>query len=118
MNTPWGPAQQEDHIGMGIISVSTAGHGGYFVPADLRRLMPSAALKTFAGPGWYEEDCDWCLVALSFPHLFSEEAHAAAVRTAEAWGSVEVCKAFNIKRPAENELDRLNGRRQERGAQR
>ena len=111
MNTPWGPAQQEENIGMGIISVSTAGHGGYFVPKEIRALMPRAALTTFAGPGWYEEDSDWALVALSFPHLFTEEHREMAIRTAEKWHSKEVAEAFNLKgRPLENELDRLKKR--------
>jgi len=110
MNTPWGHAQHTQNIGMGIIRVDTAGHGGYYVPPETLKLMPRAALKTFAGRGWYEEDSDWALVCLSFPHLFSAEAHEQAVRTAEVWHTVEVCKAFNIKRPLENELDRLHKR--------
>ena len=110
MFTPWGHSQQVKEIGLGIIRVDTAGHGGYFVPPDARRMMPRAALKTFAGPGWYEEDSDWALVALSFPHLFPPEALDAARKTVAGWHSVEVCKAFNVERPEKNHLDEMHDR--------
>jgi len=115
MMTPWGPAQQEENIGMGIIRVDTAGHGGYFVPPDARRMMPKAALKTFAGLGWYEEDGDWCLVALSFPHLFTAEHLEMARRTVAAWHSKEVCRAFNVERSERNFYDEMRERDAARG---
>ena len=102
MYTPWGNADSIKNIGRGILSISTPGHGGYFVPVNERAKMPAAALKTFAGGGWYEEDCDWCLVALSFPDLFDEPAIAAAVKTCEDWLTAEQCAAFGLKQSARN----------------
>ena len=116
MMTPWGPSQHEDHIGMGIISIQTAGHGGYFVPPEIRKLIPAPARKTFAGPGWYEEDGDWCLVALSFPHLFTAEHLDMARKTAAAWHSKKVCQVFNIvERPERNFYDEMRERDAARG---
>lgn len=37
--------------------------------------------KTYAGSGWYEEDCDWCLVVLAFPSLFDTRSCYYAVKT-------------------------------------
>lgn len=42
--------------------------------------MPEALrdYATYAGPGWYEEDCDWALVVASFPELFDDYHKYAA----------------------------------------
>lgn len=96
MRTPWGKADHVTDIGRGIKCVSTPGHGGYFVPAETRKQMPPAALQTWAGPGWYEEDCDWALVALSFPELFPAEAIEHAKTTVSNWMSAEKCAAFGL----------------------
>lgn len=102
MYTPWGKADQVRHIGRGIKSVCTPSHGGYYVPPAELAKMPEAARKTHAGPGWYEEDCDWCLVALAFPDLFEEPAIAAAVTTCENWMTAEQCAPFGLKMSARN----------------
>ena len=83
MHTPWGPSQQQEKIADGIVSYSTAGHGGYHVSAARLAEMPDCIrdFKTYAGTGWYEEDCDWCLVALSFPSLFDNRSCYYAVKT-------------------------------------
>jgi hypothetical protein len=38
------------------------------MPAPLREFQPWAA------PGWFEEDCDWTIVALALPQFFWEDA--------------------------------------------
>lgn len=38
-------------------------------------------IKPFAGLGWYEEDCDWAIVALAFPQFFPADAIPAALAT-------------------------------------
>ena len=82
METPWGQAQGVKAIGKGIIFVSTASHGGYFVPhAYLDLIAPSwrAYAKRWSGSeNWYEEDCCWAGVALAFPDLFPADALVAA----------------------------------------
>ena len=69
VHTPWGPAQQVERIAEGIDFYSTAGHGGYKISAERKKAMPEPyrSHQTFAGGLWYEEDCDWAVVALSFP---------------------------------------------------
>ena len=88
MKTPWGESQSIDKVGdgsSGILFVSTASHGGYYVPPGLHSMMPPVYQKTFAGGPWYEEDCDWAKVVLSFPHLFPEKLVANAHTGARAY---------------------------------
>ena len=83
MHTPWGLSQQQKKIADGITSYSTASHGGYHVSAERLAEMPECIrdFTTYAGAGWYEEDCDWCLVVLSFPSLFDARSCYYAVKT-------------------------------------
>jgi hypothetical protein len=71
-STPWGPSHSARHIGEGIFSHSTSSHGGLFVPPEKLAEMPAALrCNCYAGGGsWFEEDCEWSLVCLAFPHLF------------------------------------------------
>lgn len=82
-STPWGPAQDVRMIAPGITSYSTAGHGGINISTARLAEMPEQlrSVAPFAGPGWYEEDCDWAIVALAFPLYFTADHLAAAVRT-------------------------------------
>lgn len=85
MNTPWGKADHVDLVAPGITSVSTPSHGGYHL--DPVRMSAVHArfphFGTFAGGPWFEEDCDWAVVALTFPELFDEDNLRAAIRIAE-----------------------------------
>ena len=78
-STPWGRADSQRQIAPGITWYSTPSHGGFYLHRDRIAAMPAVYRDrpTFAGPGWYEEDCDWCLVALSFPDLFPTDQEAA-----------------------------------------
>lgn len=71
--TPWGPAQTARTIADGIVVYSIASHGGIHLSDERLAQMPPllAAMPPFAGHGWYEEDCDWAIVALAFPDYFS-----------------------------------------------
>jgi hypothetical protein len=94
MQTPWGRADNRVAVGNGGIAFfSTPSHGGYYVPPELRETMPQPyrAHEPFCRQaGWYEEDCDWSAVALSFPHLFG----AATLEQARAtWAWLEQRKA-------------------------
>jgi hypothetical protein len=72
-HSPWGHIQNATQIMAGVWSVDTAGHGGFLVSNE--RLQASHFLRkwkdfTFNGQGksgWFEEDCDWCLIPLAFP---------------------------------------------------
>ena len=84
-STPWGQPDQQAEIAPGIIFVSTPSHGGYFLTRERRAMMPKKYNRdTFAGGDWFEEDCDWALVALSFPEYFDARALDAA-RATLAW---------------------------------
>lgn len=68
MITPWGKSQGKQVLVPGITFYDTPGHGGYYVSKAVRAVMPKEYVNA---DGWYEEDCEWCKVALSFPHLFT-----------------------------------------------
>jgi len=74
-DTPWGPAQTVRAIGPhGILAVSTAGHGGLYVPDHLLPVIQPRhrewAAEWSGSENWYEEDCCWAAVAKAFPTLF------------------------------------------------
>ncbi len=73
VNTPWGQTQYAEEIAPGIVMHHTARHGGIWISEDRRASMPEPyrSIETFAGGNWYEENCDWAIVALSFPEHFS-----------------------------------------------
>lgn len=90
IETPWGPSQTTDEIAPGITLHTTASHGGYHLsdqrvasmPKPLRDFIPFGGMQT--GPGrWFEEDCDWAVVALAFPQIFPADAIPAALKTLE-----------------------------------
>jgi hypothetical protein len=70
--TPWGTAQQSRKIAHGIMEYSTAGHGGIHLSEKRMEHLRSigADKPLWAGYGWYEEDCDWCVPFLAFPEEF------------------------------------------------
>jgi hypothetical protein len=77
--------QTVHEVAPGIVQVSTAGHGGYWLSPERRADMPAQYrdIRTFAGGPWYEEDCDWSLVVLSFPEHFDAKTRQAAADTVE-----------------------------------
>jgi uncharacterized protein DUF7007 len=81
--TPWGPSQSSREIAPGIVRYDTASHGGYYVsPARVASMpKPLRDFKPFAGSCWYEEDVDWCVVALAFPQFWPADAIPAALAT-------------------------------------
>lgn len=70
--TPWGRAQEiiTYNNKEGIRFISTAGHGG--IKLD-RKTNPKVHASWRRKGGWYEEDCEWAIVALTFPEMFTEE---------------------------------------------
>lgn len=83
MHTPWGPSQHQKSLAEGITLVETASHGGIHINAARIAAMPQGLrdFTPFTGkPGWYEEDCDWAIVALAFPEHFSDDMVIAAHR--------------------------------------
>lgn len=67
-STPWGGSQMATIYAEGIVSHSTSGHGGFHLSRD-RNHSVDASVRSLGG--WYEEDCEWAIVALTFPDVFS-----------------------------------------------
>ena len=95
--TPWGPAETVATIADGIYFVSTPSHGGFYLKPELNALVPSdwraASFNGRAQQGWYEEDCDWCMVVLTFPDHFKAEERAQARGIFDGWLAPKLGKA-------------------------
>jgi hypothetical protein len=93
--TPWGKRDHSQKVARGIMWYSTPSHGGYHLSQKRLEEMPEPykSFKTFAGKGWYEEDCDWALVVLSFPEEFKkcygeekyQDVNNVAMNTLQVW---------------------------------
>jgi len=67
-------AQTSTQLCRGIAEYSTAGHGGIHVSPSLNSQIHEAwRIES----GWYEEDCDWAIVAWHFPEVFQEQQATA-----------------------------------------
>ena len=93
-STPWGGSQMAVIYAEGVIAHSTAGHGGFHLSADRNSKVHSLLRKVTP---WYEEDCEWAIVALSFPELFTGYERSTAEKTIrntwpDAWGAIHRCK--------------------------
>lgn len=88
VQTPWGPAQTVTKLSETVTHYTTASHGGYHVKdVSLALIKPEwrAYAKRWSGSeNWFEEDCAWAAVALTFPSLFPAEGVEHAKR-AIAW---------------------------------
>lgn len=62
--SPWGTVDDAQPIAPGITSVGTPGHGGYKLSPERNKAVHPAWRDR---NGWYEEDCEWAIVATTFP---------------------------------------------------
>lgn len=76
-HTPWGEADSSRQIAVGIMEYTTPSHGGLHVSPSRLRQMPEP-YRLWGG--WYEEDCEWAMVAVSFPEFFSPHAVETALQ--------------------------------------
>lgn len=78
--TPWGEPQDIKVHAPGIVEYSTACHGGFWLSPERRAEMPEPyrSTETLEGDSWYEEDCEWSIVVLSFPDLFTQQQRERA----------------------------------------
>jgi len=67
-STPWGRSQYSEKIAVGIMSYSTAGHGGIHLSKKRNAMVPEYMRNI---NGWYEEDCEWAIPAIVFPVEFN-----------------------------------------------
>ena len=70
--TPWGISDHIEKVAKGITWYSTPSHGGYKLDRERNALVPP--YMRIAG-GWYEEDCDWAIVAIVFPIILRNDQH-------------------------------------------
>lgn len=92
MNTPWGLSQHETPYADGVVLYSTASHGGFHLsPEHLAKITPyfinsgDGYFKENLKNGWFEEDCHWAFVAVTFPELFKPEDVDGAKNTIKAF---------------------------------
>lgn len=109
-STPWGPAQAAKLIAGGIIRFDTASHGGYWLSDEKVAELPPTLreLQTFAGPNWYEEDCDWAIVVAGYPSLFPAVDVDAALSTLSSHRKLP-CAMFPVAYGIAVEWKRENG---------
>lgn len=68
-STPWGTSDYSKKIARGVVFYGTPSHGGYHLSPTMNAKVPGALRNP---KGWYEEDCDWAIVAYVFPELFPD----------------------------------------------
>ncbi len=85
-STPWGMSDYSEKVAPGIVWYSTPSHGGYHLSPGRQLEMP-IAFKTESRreDGWYEEDCNWCLVVVAFSSHFQPEKYQAAKDCMRNW---------------------------------
>lgn len=92
-SSPWGAVQHITQLAEGIVMVSTASHGGIKLSAERYAAMPAAFRETgYSKGGWYEEDCDWALVAVTFPDAFKAEHVELAKKIVARWHAERVAE--------------------------
>ena len=60
------------HLKYELKYVTTASHGGYFVEKPERYKLPIQETP-YSHNGFFEEDCDWSIVATAIPEAFPAE---------------------------------------------
>ena len=89
MRTPWGESDRVEVITPGLYFITTPSHGGYKVDSPLLDRIPlewrQASFNGNGLRGWFEEDCDWSMVALTFLELFSDSTKNTAKLTFDHW---------------------------------
>ncbi|NRP21909.1 hypothetical protein LPJGGPFB_05168 [Ensifer adhaerens] len=92
-STPWGGSQMAIIYAEGVVAHMTAGHGGFHLSADRNATVHPLLRKDSP---WYEEDCEWAIVAISFPDLFTSYERLTAEKTfrntwPDAWETIRGC---------------------------
>ena len=77
--SPWGVIDDVTPVAVGIDQVGTPGHGGVQHSTERNRAVDEAWRRP---GGWYEEDCEWAIVAMAFPDAFPPAYRRDAVSTA------------------------------------
>lgn len=105
MKTPWGKSDHEKVIAHGITFYGTPSHGGFKLHSAKNYQIPDYMRSK---DGWYEEDCDWAIVAVVFPEHFVDSYHQA-LDTLKNWHPKEYQKYFGvILKPEESYVLRMS----------
>ena len=76
-HTRWGRSQHAKLYADGVVLHYTSSHGGFHLSHE-RNVLVDPMLRD--SHGYYEEDCHWSAVALTFPHLFTSYERSRAER--------------------------------------
>ena len=98
--TPWGNSDHKEKVAPGIIFYGTPSHGGYHL-SPKRNARVAEPLRR--ADGWYEEDCDYARVVITFPEFFSAERVTEAKRSVKSWSPDEYTAATGEKVNVEDE---------------
>lgn len=82
VHTPWGMSQRTTVYADGVECHSTASHGGFKLFAE-RNAQVHPLLRS--KDGFYEEDCAWAAVAITFPDRFTDFERRCAEKTLKDW---------------------------------
>ena len=93
-STPWGGSQMAVVYAEGVVAHSTGGHGGFHLSSERNAKVHSLLRKDTP---WYEEDCEWAIVAITFPDLFTGYERSLADKTIrntwpDAWEAIRSCE--------------------------
>lgn len=87
--SPWGTPDHITHPALGIAFVSTPSHGGFVLDDVNNAKVPmawrEASFNGNALRGYYEEDCDACMVVLTFRDAFKGKQIAPAIAAFKGW---------------------------------
>jgi hypothetical protein len=92
-STLWGGSQMAVSYAEGVVAHMTAGYGGFRLSADRNaKVHPLLRKET----PWYEDDCEWAIVAISFSDLFTAFERSMEEKTIrntwpEAWETIHGC---------------------------
>ncbi|SCX31549.1 DUF7007 domain-containing protein [Agrobacterium rosae] len=92
-STPWGVSHMAVIYADGVVSHMTSCHGGFRLSTDRNAKVHPLLRKDTP---WYEEDCEWAIVAVTFPDLFTTYERSMAEKTVrnkwpDAWEMIYGC---------------------------
>ena len=93
VSTPWGGSQMAVVYAVGVVAHMTSGHGGFHLSTERNAKVHPLLRKDMP---WYEEDCEWAIVAISFPDLFTAYERSMAEKTfrntwPDVWETIRGC---------------------------
>lgn len=106
--SPWGSIQSVEEIAEGIVSVTTAGHGGIWLAPALEAKVPAglrALARQYAPSQWYEEDCDAYIVGFVFADKLEPIKPGFVKYAKAAMGNERYAKASGVP---QTETDNLS----------